>query len=154
MLNPYAVEPGVCCHQQCPRLHLCFATACYQTAGRSISRGRIHGIFGFHAASSHINYLQECAAFHLLSTSYQVCSGVTLLREFYTAIRVAPFLKLSSSSLTSMLLIISTNVFMFRSSPALQRRYRPQGRSTKVSRPSSKTRPPLSLVPSCWLSGR
>ena len=80
MLNPYAVEPGVCCHQQCPRLHLCFATACYQTAGRSISRGRIHGIFGFHAASSHINYLQECAAFHLLSTSYQVCSGVTLLR--------------------------------------------------------------------------
>lgn len=89
MLNPYAVEPGVCCHQQCPRLHLCFATACYQTAGRSISRGRIHGIFGFHAASSHINYLQECAAFHLLSTSYQVCSGVTLLREFYTAIRVA-----------------------------------------------------------------
>ena len=116
MLNPYAVEPGVCCHQQCPRLHLCFATACYQTAGRSISRGRIHGIFGFHAASSHINYLQECAAFHLLSTSYQVCSGVTLLREFYTAIRVAPFLNSSSSSLVSLALINSSKVEKFCSS--------------------------------------
>ena len=72
VLNPYAVEPGVCCHQQCPRLHLCFATACCQPASRSLSRGRIHGIFGSHAASRRMNHLQNSVIF----TSLRFLSGL------------------------------------------------------------------------------
>ena len=44
------------------------------------------------------------------------CSGVTLLRMFYTAIRVARFLNSSSSSRTSMELMNSTRVEKFCSS--------------------------------------
>ena len=72
---PYIAEPGVYHCWQCPRLHLCFATVCCQTAGRSISRGRIHKIFGSHAASNRINYLQD-DVFTSFRVSCQVCSGV------------------------------------------------------------------------------
>ena len=72
VLNPYAAEPRVCRFRQCPCLHLCFATACCQSAGRSLSRGRIHGIFGSHAASRRMNHLQNCVVF----TSLRVLSGL------------------------------------------------------------------------------
>ncbi len=85
------------CHQHCPRLHLCFATACYQTAGRSISRSRIHGIFGSHAAASRINYQQNTPFSPPFGRSHLVHSGITLLREFYAVIQVALFSNTNSS---------------------------------------------------------
>ena len=68
----YAAEPRVYRFRQCPCLHLCFATACYQSAGRSLSRGRIHGIFGSHAVSRRMNHLQN----HVIFTSLRVLSGL------------------------------------------------------------------------------
>jgi len=105
-LYPYIAEPGVCRRRQCPRLHLCFANACYQTPCRSISRGRIHGIFGSHAASNRINTYWNILISPVFPIRFAVVS--MLLRRFYTAIRVATL-----SSRTSILLIISTRLFMF-----------------------------------------
>jgi len=66
----------VCRRRQCTRLHLCFATVYRYTAGRSISRGRIRGIFGFRAASNHTNYLRNRRYSPPYDVSRQVCSGV------------------------------------------------------------------------------
>ena len=73
VLNPYTAEPRVYRFRQCPCLHLCFATDCYQAAGRSLSRGRIHGIFGSHAASRRMNHLQNSVLF----TSLRFLSGLS-----------------------------------------------------------------------------
>ena len=90
VLNSYAAEPRVYRFQQCPCLHLCFSTACCHTAGRSLSRDRIHKILGSYAVSKRMNHLRRYVVIHLLDVLHQVCSGVPLLREFYTTIKVAP----------------------------------------------------------------
>ena len=79
VLNPYAAEPRVCRFQQCPCLHLCFATVCCHTAGRSLSRGRFHKIFGSYAASSRMNHLQNC----LIFTSLGFLSGLQWCPSYY-----------------------------------------------------------------------
>jgi len=79
----------VYCHQHCPRLHLCFATAHYGTAGRSISRSRIHGIFGSHAAANRINTYWNIPNFTSSVFPIRFTVVSMLLRRFYTAIRVA-----------------------------------------------------------------
>lgn len=79
VLNPYAAEPRVCRFRQCPCLHLCFATACCHTAGRSLSRGRFHKIFGSYAASSRMNHLQRRSPF----TSLSVLSGLQWCPPYY-----------------------------------------------------------------------
>ena len=77
---PYIAEPGVYHHWQCPRLYLCFAIVCYQTAGRSLSRGRIHEIFGSHAAS---NRNQLPTGMTLFTSFPRLLSGLQWCPRYY-----------------------------------------------------------------------